>query len=56
MEVWLLLALKLIPLLTQAGEDAGAFATKVVAIHEQDGGPTDADWEWLHGEEARLRA
>lgn len=51
----LIAALKLAPLVIQAGEDFAAFISEVETASQRDGGPTEDDWAALHDREAALR-
>jgi len=51
-----LAALKLAPLVIQAGQDFAAFVARVEAAASRTDGPTNADWDALHALEAELRA
>jgi hypothetical protein len=49
-------ALQLTPAIVAAGEDIAQFVTWSIGVYDQDGGPTDADWDELQAKEAALRA
>lgn len=50
------LALQILPLLVKAGEDIAPFVQQIIGAINAPAGPTQADWDMLHAEEARLRA
>jgi hypothetical protein len=52
----LLAALKLAPLVIQAGEDFASFVGLVEDASKRADGPTDEDWAALHQLESGLRA
>ena len=49
-------ALQLTPVIVAAGEDIAQFVTWSIGVYDQDGGPTDGDWDELQAKEAGLRA
>ncbi len=49
-------ALQLTPVVVAAGEDIAQFVSWSIGVFDQDGGPTDADWDELQAKEAELRS
>jgi hypothetical protein len=54
--LYLAAALRLAPLIIQAGQDIVAFAMQVLAVLSKQGDPTPEEWDALTTKEAELRA
>ena len=53
---YLTIAMKLVPILLEAGKDISAFAQTTLAVIQRGGDPTAQEWADLDAMEANLRA